>query len=68
MQTFLIVIWFCSLGIRCDRKRKDRISFNKRWVNAASLVVRKGEMLESSFPPLAAYDVYGTSPSGPHPG
>ena len=29
--------------IRCDRKRLDRITFNKRWVNAASLVVRRGQ-------------------------
>ena len=36
--------------IRCDRKRLDRITFDKRWVNAASLVVRKGSMLDSSFP------------------
>ena len=54
--------------IRCDRKRLDRITFNRRWVNAASLVVRKGAMLESSFPPLPADGVYGTGPSGPHPG
>ena len=53
--------------IRCDRKRLDRITFSKRWVNAASLVVRKGAMLESSFPPLPAHGVYGTGPSGPHP-
>ena len=54
--------------IRCDGKRLDRITFDKRWVNEASLVVRKGAMLESSFPPLSAYSVYGPSPSGPHPG
>ena len=72
MQSFLIVIWFCSLGIslrvkiRCDRKRLDRITFDKRWVNAASLVVRKGAILESSFPPLPAHGVYGTGPSGSH--
>ena len=29
--------------IRCDRKRLDRMTFSKRWVNAASLVVRKGQ-------------------------
>ena len=40
--------------IRCDRKRLDRITF--------------GAMLESSFPPLLAHGVYGTGPSGPHPG
>ena len=43
--------------IRCDRKRLDRITFDKRWVNAASLVVRKGAMLELSFPPLHAHGV-----------
>ena len=48
--------------IRCDRKRLDPITFSKRWVNAASLVVRKGEMLESSFRPLPAHGVYGTDP------
>ena len=54
--------------IRCDRKCLDRITFNKRWVNAASLVVRKGAMMESFFPPLPAHGIYGTGPSGPHPG
>ena len=34
--------------IRCDRKRLDCVTFNRRWVNAASLVVRKEVMLESS--------------------
>ena len=53
--------------IRCDRKRLDRITFSKRWVNAASLVVRKGATLESSFPPLAGswrlrYGSLGTPP------
>ena len=48
--------------IRCDRKRLDRIKFSKRWVNAASLVVRMGAMLESSFPPLPTHGVYGTGP------
>ena len=28
--------------IRCDRKLMDRITFNRRWVHAASLVVQKG--------------------------
>ena len=54
--------------IRCDRKRLDRITFNRRWVNAAGLVVRNGAMLESSFPPLPDHGVYSTGPSGPHPG
>ena len=49
--------------IRCDRKRLDRITFSKRWVNAASLVVRKGATLESSFPPLPAHGVYGRDPT-----
>ena len=44
---------------RCDRKHLDRITFNKRWVNAASLVVRKG-MLESFFPWCLRYESFGT--------
>ena len=54
--------------IRCDRKRLDRITFDKRWVYEASLVVRKGVMLESSFPPLPAHGDGGPVPSGPYPG
>ena len=54
--------------IRCDRKHLDRITFSKRWVHAASLVVCKGVTLESSFPPLPAHDDDGPGPSGPHPG
>ena len=60
-----LVLYFRHLlrvKIRCDRKRLDRITFSKRWVNAASLVVRKGAMLESSFPPLPVHGVYGTGP------
>ena len=53
--------------IRCDRKRLDRITFDKRWVYAASLVVRKGTTLESSFPPLPAHCNDCPGPSGPHP-
>ena len=29
------------IKIRCDRKRMDRITFDKRWVNAASRVLKK---------------------------
>ena len=54
--------------IRCDRKRLDCITFDKRWVNAASLVVRKGAMLETSFPPLPAHGVHSLGPLGPYPG
>ena len=36
--------------IRCDRKHLDRITFNKRWVNASSLVVRKGGNVGVIFP------------------
>ena len=66
-----LVLYFkhqLRVKIRCDKKHLDRITFDTRWVNAASLVVRKGTMLESSFPPLPAHGVYGTGPSGPHPG
>ena len=54
--------------IRCHRKRLDRITFDTRWVYAASLVVRKGAMLESSFSPLPAHGDDGPGLSGPHPG
>ena len=60
-----LVLYFrhqLRVKIRCDRKRLDRITFSKRWVTAASLVVRKGAMLESSFPPLPTHGVYGTGP------
>ena len=66
-----LVLYFrhqLRVKIRCDRKRLDRITFDKRWVNVASLDVRKGAMLELSFPPLSVHGVYGTRPSGPHLG
>ena len=47
-----LVLYFghqLRVKIRCDRKRLDRITCDKRWVNAVSLVVRKGAMLESSW-------------------
>ena len=53
--------------IRCGRKRLERITFDRRWVNAANLVVRKGEMLESSFSLLLAHGNDGPGPSGTHP-
>ena len=65
-----LVLYFrhqLKVKIRCDRKRFDRITFDKRWVNAVSLVVRKGSILESSFPPPPAHGIYGTDPLGPHP-
>ena len=64
-----IVLYFrhqFMVKIRCDRKRLDRITFDKRCVNAASLVIRKRETLESSFPLLPTHGVYGTGPLGPH--
>ena len=66
-----LVLYFrhqLRVKIRSDRKRLDRITFDKRWVNAASLVVRKRAMLESFFPPLPAHGVYGTGLSGPQSG
>ena len=54
--------------IRCDRRCLDRITFSKRWVHAASLVICKGATLESSFLPLPAHGDDGPGPSGPHPG
>ena len=66
-----LVLYFrhqLRVKIRCDRKRLDRITFNKRWVNAASLVVKKGTMLESSFPPLPATVSTVQVPLDPIPG
>ena len=60
-----LVLYFrhqLRVKIRCDRKRLNRITFSKRWVNAASLVAIKGAMFESSFPTLPAYGVYSTGP------
>ena len=60
-----LVLYFrrqLRVKIRCGRKRLDRITIRKRWVNAASLVVKKEAMLESFFPPLQAHGVYGTGP------
>ena len=54
--------------IRCNRRRLDRITFSKRWVHAASLVVCKGATLESSFLPLPAHGDDGPGPSGSHLG
>ena len=57
-----LVLYFrhqLRVKIRCDRKRLDRITFNKRWVNTSSLVVRSGTMLELSFPLLPVHGVYG---------
>ena len=51
-----LVLYFrhqLRVKIRCDRKRLDRITFDKRWLNVASLVVRTGAMLETSFPSSA---------------
>ena len=69
VQIFVIVIWFYSLWvkIRCDRKRLDHITFDERWVNVASLVVRKGAMLDSSFPLHPTYGDVGPGLSEPHP-
>ena len=66
-----LVLYFrhqLRVKIRCDRKCLDHITFDKKWVNAASLVVRKGATLESSFSPLSTLGIYGTGISGPHPG
>ena len=53
--------------IRCNRKRFDHITIDKRWVYSASLVVRKGITLESSFLPLPAHGDDDPGSSGPHP-
>ena len=51
-----LVLYFrhqLRVKIRCDRKRLDRITFSKRWVNAASLVVRKGGNVRVILPSSA---------------
>ena len=51
--------------IKCDRKHLDHITFDKRWVYAASRVIRKGGTLESSFSSCAWRrwsGSFGTSP------
>ena len=53
--------------IRSDRKRLARITFDERWVHAASLVVQKGATLESSFLPLPALGNDGLCLLRPHP-
>ena len=63
-----LVLYFrhqLRVKIRYDRKCLDCITFDKRWMNVVSLVVRKGATLESSFPLLPAHGVYGPGPSGP---
>ena len=63
----LIFFFRHRVKIKCDRKRLDRITFDKRWVYAASLVAWKGATLESSFSPIPAHDDDVPVPSGPHP-
>ena len=71
MLIFLIVIWFCILGIslgsKSDAIENAWIANIQQKVGEYS-VVRKGAILESSFLPLPAHGVYGTGPSGPHSG
>ena len=50
--------------IRCDRKRLNCITFNKRWVLAASLILQKG----ASSSPLPMHGNYGLGPLRSHPG
>ena len=65
-QRDLILFIRVESKIRCDRKRLDRITFDKRWVYAASLVIRKGATLGSSFPPLPVHGDDGPGPSRPY--
>ena len=65
-----LVLYFrhsLRVKIRCDRKRLDRITFSRRWVNAASLVVRKGATVGVILPSSARswrlrYGSFGTPP------
>ena len=51
-----------KVKIRCDRKSLDRVTFEKRWVGAARLVVQNGITLESSFPPVSVHGSDGLGP------
>ena len=62
----LILFFRLRVRIRCNRKCLDGITFDKRWVYAASLD-SKGATLEASFPPLPAHGVYVPGPLSPHP-
>ena len=65
-----LVLYFghqLRVKIRCDRKRLDCITFDKRCMYAASLVVRKGATLEPSFPPIPAHGNDSLGSLGPHP-
>ena len=46
--------------IRCDRKHLGCITFDRRWVHTASLVIRKEATLKSSLPPLPSHSDFGT--------
>ena len=70
-QNITLILFFrhqLRVKIRFERKRLDRITFDKRWVHAASLVVRKGATLKSPFPPFPGHGCIGLSLPGPHPG
>ena len=57
-----LVLYFrhqLRVKIRCDRKRLDCITFSKRWVNATSLVVRKGQCW--SHPSLLCWPMASTA-------
>ena len=58
MQTFLIVIWFCSLGISLASKLD---AIENTWI------VRKGATLELSFPLFPAHGDYGPESFGTTP-
>ena len=41
-RDLILFFWYqLRIKIRCDRKRLGRITFDRRWVHAANLVVRK---------------------------
>ena len=53
--------------IKCKRKRLDIITFDKRSVNATSLIVRKGVTSDLSFLHLPAGGSNHAGSWGPHP-
>ena len=60
-------ILFFRHQLRVKFTSLDCITFDKRCMYAANLIVREGETLESSLPPLPAHGNDGLCPLGPHP-
>ena len=64
--TFNLILFFrhqLRVKIKCDWKSLGCITFDRRWVHVASLVVRKRATLESSFIPIPVHGDDGSTGS-----